>query len=206
MLQDCDAKFFADSCMSGRYVVPFTKKDTNSFAHDAFPGMAFLNLAVETSRVSVVEDLVHQFMHCAFSNVEMSESFVYVKNSDDTISDYVSGPSSSRTISVLHHSALTEAASIVALARLLECAELTASERLEAIARTGFLINKFAIDFQYIDRISALGGSSEFAYMKIINFAKDYIAGMMNECRTFRYFEQGYNFSFAAFRSENGIG
>lgn len=205
LLHECNASFFNDICASGKYVIPFAKGATNSFAHDAFPGMAFLNVAVETSRVSAAEDLVHQFMHCAFSNVEMSENFVYVKRSEDTISDYMNGPSSNRSISVLYHSALTEAASIIALAQLLERDALNAAERLEAIARSGFLINKFAIDLQYIEKISALGENSEFAYMKIIDFTKKYIAGMIDECKSFKYFEQGYNFSFAAFCAENNI-
>lgn len=121
------------------YLLPFCDSEQNSFADERFPGVIFINVSREVSMAALIEDIVHQSMHCVFCDVEASGALIYTVPAEGLISDYLSGPSAHRTISVLHHSALTEAASATALVNLLSDYSLDKHQQLEALARIVFL-------------------------------------------------------------------
>ena len=155
------------------------------------------------SPISLVEDLTHQAMHCVYADVEMSDLWTYSIDPGMTISDFYSGPSSDRTLSVLVHSILTEIASLEALSDQYQTGSLNSVEQLEAIARIGFIIRKFQIDVCYANYIPMLDGEAREVFCRITSFGAKLADSMNDHTKDFSYLSQEYNFSMPAFIRDN---
>ncbi len=187
-------KLLNNSC---KRIIPIRNVQINSFANNAMPNTVFLNLSLGDSIAALVEDFVHQSMHCVFSDIEQSAN-PYTIPSEDLLKDHISAISGNRTISVLHHSCLTLVASCKALENLIAASELSDNDTMEAKARIGFLGRKMAIDLMTAYELDALNSEWKRVFWALVSKLQP-----NDVYDDWLYETQRYNFSFSAFCVEN---
>ncbi|WP_068082586.1 hypothetical protein [Polycladidibacter stylochi] len=185
-----------------QYCCFFRDEMQNSFAHDLFPAITFINSHYSSTVIALLEDFVHQASHCLFSEIETAQDFTYKIPPHTPIAALIDGPSNERSLQILHHSLFTLSTSLLALNAIAD-ETLSENERQEKKARLGFLARKFMIDHNYYTQIDIIQQPIGNLIQRFFHVALELATKVNQSTQGFNYNNQPYNFVFEIFLNEN---
>lgn len=199
-----DVDLFEWIAFSTRYIHLYHAKLPNSFASLSAHGAAFLNVPDDACVVFYLDDLAHQCGHIVFNAVTLKKDAYLMCNSDIPLKSITNEINEPRSVYSAYHGLFTYTLIIRCLSRCMP-SFVTANDRLHALARIAFYIQKFQQDLNALN----VNGLYTPLGKKIYKIFSEYCAWCCNEYRNqvsdYNLSNQLYVFSWQRFSEANGL-
>ncbi|MGY6163817.1 hypothetical protein [Paraburkholderia strydomiana] len=181
----------------------FAIENCHSFATLACHGMVFINTAGSVGVPFFIEDLAHQCGHTVFSTWTNNGVRYLSVPADTELRAYTGRTDDSRTVYEAFHGIFTEATMVACLGPSIDHLNRDALERLETVARLGFILRRFGTDLRDLSRVDIFTAEGERILEAIILIFREGFDTYWEEIRAFDYSNQGYVFDFGRFLEQN---
>jgi HEXXH motif-containing protein len=186
-----------------RRVALFESAGPNSFATLACQGMVFINTAGGAGLPFFVEDLAHQCGHVAFA-AWTSEPARFMHVAPATPLRLHTGRGDDRrSVYEALHGIFTEAAMVGCLGPCLDLPDAEPVQRLEILARLGFILRRFGTDLGDLSRADLFSPAGERVLDAIRREFRAGYEACWDRVQGLDYSNQDYVFDFARFRAAN---